>query len=152
MREKYWGYDAMGYDIERIGRITGQIDRYMKDLDLFAPDERSLAEDRIHFYALSMVLFSLLDSLIDLGSEILAAQNLGMPATYRQTFSLLEEGGIIDTNTLRTLSVLVSYRNRLAHEYGEMTPEDLVALLSYREEIRTFVEKMKEVVRENQTG
>jgi hypothetical protein len=37
MREKYWGYDAMGYDIERIGRITGQIDRYMKDLDLFFP-------------------------------------------------------------------------------------------------------------------
>jgi uncharacterized protein YutE (UPF0331/DUF86 family) len=97
-----------------------------------------------------MVLFSLPDSLIDLGSEILAAQNLGMPGTYRQTFSLLAEGGIIDKNTLRTLSVLVSYRNRLAHEYGETTPEDLVALLSYKEGIPRFVEKMKEVVRENQ--
>ncbi|MCQ8893281.1 MAG: DUF86 domain-containing protein [Methanolinea sp.] len=145
------GYDAMAYDRERIGRITGQIERYLKDLDLFSPDDPSLPGDRIRFYALSMVLFSLLDSLIDLGSEIVAAHDLGMPATYRQTFALLAQGGFIGEETLRTMSVLVSYRNRLAHEYGEITPADLVALLSYRGEIRTFVEKMKEIVREDKT-
>jgi uncharacterized protein YutE (UPF0331/DUF86 family) len=111
----------MGYDGERIGRISGQIDQYLKDLDLFSMEETDLVNDRVRFYALSMLLFSHPDCLIDLGSEIVAARDLGIPSTYRQVFSLLAEEGVIDQDTLRTMSVLVPYRNRLAREYGEIT-------------------------------
>lgn len=81
-------------------------------------EETDLVNDRVRFYALSMLFFSLPDCLLDLGSEIVAARNLGIPSTYRQVFSLLVEEGVIDQATLRTMSVLVSYRNRLAREWG----------------------------------
>jgi uncharacterized protein YutE (UPF0331/DUF86 family) len=42
-----------------------------------------------------MVLFSLLNRVFDLGSEMAIAHNLGIPGTYREIFVLLRKDGII---------------------------------------------------------
>jgi len=79
----------MGYDRERITRILLDIDRYLEDLHLLAISTEQDLEDRRNFYARSMVLFSLLDAMIDLADEIVAARDLGMPSTYREIFAML---------------------------------------------------------------
>jgi len=77
------------YDIERTARIISDIEKYLRDLEeLDIKEARDLADKR-NFYAISMVLFSILNRTIDLGEELVMANNLGMPSTYREIFKLL---------------------------------------------------------------
>ena len=54
-----------------------------------------------------MALFSALNRTIDLGSEIVMANNLGIPSTYRDIFKLLSKNGFIDKTLEKELSRLV---------------------------------------------
>jgi uncharacterized protein YutE (UPF0331/DUF86 family) len=132
------------YDRERIARVISDINRYLQDIPLLMINTPKDLEDRKNFYALSMLLFSLLNAVIDLAEETVVAEDLGAPVTYREIFSLLTRNGIIDQPLFDRMSALVSYRNRLAHEYGEITPEDMFRVLSMADEIRTFVHCMQE--------
>ena len=136
------------YDTERMARICGDIDRYTRDLSLLSIHERRDLEDRKNFYALAMVLFSLMNAVIDLADELVSARNAGMPSTYREIFTLLVQDSVIDTREFEQMSRLVSYRNRLAHEYGAITPDDLMDALDMTDTIRIFVERAKGMVRE----
>ncbi|HOW34536.1 MAG TPA: DUF86 domain-containing protein [Methanoregulaceae archaeon] len=137
----------MRYDRERIARVLLDIDRYLEDLHLLAISTEEDLEDRRNYYALSMVLFSLLDATIDLADEIVAARDLGMPSTYREIFAMLYRGTIIEKDLFDAMSVLVSYRNRLAHEYGQITPADLLKILAMTGDIRRFTVTAKALVR-----
>jgi len=77
------------YDMERIGKIISDIEKYFRDLKELKIEKIEDLKDKRNFYALSMALFSILNRTIDLGSEIVIANNLGMPSTYRDIFSLL---------------------------------------------------------------
>lgn len=139
------------YDTERIAHLIGDIDRYRHDLELLGIRTEEDMRERKNFYALSMVLFSLLTALIDLGEEVVLAHDLGTPTTDRDIFSLLESGGYIDRPLFLQMSQLVSYRNRFAHEYGEIAASDLVCILSSLEAIANFVGRAKELVKQ-ETG
>ena len=141
MLHEYWGNEM--YDRERIARVISDINRYLQDIPLLMINTPKDLEDRKNFYALSMLLFSLLNAVIDLAEETVVAEDLGVPATYREIFSLLARNGIIDQHLFDRMSALVSYRNRLAHEYGEINPDDLFRVLSMGDDIQTFVNRVK---------
>ena len=71
------------YDIERIGKIISDIEKYLRDLEELKIKKIEDLEDKRNFYALSMALFSALNRTIDLVSEIVMANDLGIPTTYR---------------------------------------------------------------------
>jgi uncharacterized protein YutE (UPF0331/DUF86 family) len=135
------------YDRERITRLVGDITRYLHDLDLLAIRTEEDLKERKNFYALSMVLFSLLTAVIDLGEEVVVANDLGIPSTYREVFFLLEQNGYIEHSLFGQMSILVSYRNRLAHEYGKIIPEDLIHILSQIDGITAFVGRVKGIMK-----
>jgi uncharacterized protein YutE (UPF0331/DUF86 family) len=60
---------------------------------------------------------------------------------------MLHREGLIDAEMLTVMSTLVSYRNRLAHEYGEITPDDLLRILSKINQIRVFTDNMVKLAR-----
>jgi uncharacterized protein YutE (UPF0331/DUF86 family) len=95
-----------------------------------------------------MILFSMLDGVIDLADEIVAARGFGVPSTYREIFVLLARNGCITKDMLGRYVGPHVYRNHLAHEYGEITAEDLLRILQMTDEIRSFVDQMKNLVRE----
>ena len=72
------------YDRERIVKIVSDLEKYFRDLEELKIEEIADIEAKMHFYALSMVLFSILNRTIDLGNEIVMANNLGMPSTYKE--------------------------------------------------------------------
>jgi uncharacterized protein YutE (UPF0331/DUF86 family) len=135
-------------DKERLARICSDIDHYLRDLSFLSIHERRDLEDRKNFYALAMVLFSLMNAVIDLADEVVTAKNLGMPATYREIFRLLVQDSVMDEHEFEQMSRMVSYRNRLAHEYGEVTPDDLLQALALVDDIQVFVDRVKAIVRE----
>jgi len=135
------------YDIERIGKIISDIEKYLRDLEELKIKKIEDLEDKRNFYALSMALFSALNRTIDLGSEIVMANNLGIPSTYRDIFKLLSKNGFIDKTLEKELSRLVFYRNLLSHGYYDLTDKDIFDLLGRRDVIKQFVEKIKELLR-----
>ena len=80
------------FDLERLTKIISDIHRYLDDLErIEIKDPRDL-DDIKNFYAVSMILFTLINRVIDLGDEIVTSRNLGVPGTYREIFNLLERG------------------------------------------------------------
>jgi uncharacterized protein YutE (UPF0331/DUF86 family) len=135
------------YDVERMGILLSDIKKYFDDLE--AMNIRSVEDlhDKRNFYAVSMILFSLLNRVFDLGSEVVMAQNLGIPATYREIFTRLQKKGIIDNELSKEMTGMVTCRNLLSHEYHGITEEELYTLVKNAGYIHTFVHRMQECIR-----
>ncbi|MCX6689058.1 MAG: DUF86 domain-containing protein [Methanoregula sp.] len=136
------------YDEERIGTIILDIRTYIRDLaDLKIENIRAL-HDKRNFYATSMLFFSLLNRVFDLGSEVAMANDLGIPSTYREIFLVLNNNGFIDSALAEEMVRLVTYRNLLSHEYHGITEEKLFNLTCQIGTIEEFVRQMQEKIRE----
>nr|QNO43691.1 hypothetical protein FICJDHNH_00031 [Methanosarcinales archaeon ANME-2c ERB4]QNO43954.1 hypothetical protein AECFJODE_00007 [Methanosarcinales archaeon ANME-2c ERB4]QNO50652.1 hypothetical protein BCJHFGCD_00006 [Methanosarcinales archaeon ANME-2c ERB4] len=67
------------FDLERLTKIISDIYRYLDYLErIEIKDPRDLDDIR-NFYAVSMILFTLINRVIDLGDEIVTSRNLGVP-------------------------------------------------------------------------
>jgi len=138
------------YDEERIGTIFSDIQQYLMDLEDLGIHSVQDLQDKRNFYASSMVLFSLLNHVFDLGSEMAIAHNLGIPGTYREIFVLLRKNGIIENDLAHEMIGLVTYRNLLSHEYHGITEETLFNLTKKIARIRQFVGIMKDMIKHKQ--
>jgi len=134
------------YDEERIGTIFSDIDKYIGDFEELGILQLQDLHDKRNFYAVSMILFSLLNRLFDLGSEVAIANNLGIPSTYREIFVLLRKNGFIGHDLEKDMIELVTYRNLLSHEYHGITEENLFDLIKKLEKIKKFVELMQKKI------
>ena len=135
------------YNIERIGSISSDIGRYIEDLselDIYTKEDLS---DKRNFYAVSMIMFTLLNRVFDLGNEVCIAHTMGIPSTYREIFTLLRKNGFISDNLSRDMIGLVTYRNLLSHEYHGIDEEKLFILTTKIETIREFVDLMLKRIR-----
>ena len=140
--------EKIHYDIERMGMLLSDIRKYFDDLEDLNIRTAEDLHDKRNFYAVYMILFSLLNRVFDLGSEVVMAQNLGIPATYREIFTRLQKKGLIDTGLLKEMTEMVTYRNLLSHEYHGITEEKLYTLVKNAGHIRTFVHRMQECIRD----
>ena len=93
-----------------------------------------------------MILFALLNRTIDLWNEIVLARGLGVPSTYREIFTLLEKGAVIDSGLATRISRLVFYRNLLSHEYHGIDQDKIFSLISRISDIREFEEAVQHLV------
>ena len=138
------------YDEERIGTVFSDIQRYLKDFEDLGIHSVQDLQDKRNFYASSMVLFSLLNRVFDLGSEMAIAHNLGIPGTYREIFVLLQKNGFIENELAHEMIGLVMYRNLLSHEYHGISEETLFNLTKKIASIRQFVGITKDMIQHNQ--
>lgn len=60
---------------------------------------------------------------IDIANVVIAKEGLGLPNSYGQSFSILNEHGVIDDSMTTTMRKMVGFRNISVHEYGEVNPE-----------------------------
>jgi uncharacterized protein YutE (UPF0331/DUF86 family) len=136
------------YDREQVSKIVSDIERYTKDLQEL--DIRGLEEleDRRTLYALSMLLFTIINRSLDLADEVIITNRLGMPSSYREIFDILRRRGFIDRGLADEMARLVFYRNMIAHQYDDLTDEDLYSLYERLGTILSFVDRMKEIIQE----
>jgi uncharacterized protein YutE (UPF0331/DUF86 family) len=131
------------YDKERIGKIFSDIQRYFADMESLNVRTVKDLENKKNFYSVSMVIFSIINRTINLGEEVIAANNLGTPSTYKDIFYLLAKGKIINGRMKDELSALASYRNLFSHEYQNFTEKDILAALTKIDTVRDFVKRVK---------
>jgi uncharacterized protein YutE (UPF0331/DUF86 family) len=136
------------YDVERIGTIIFDIQRYIQDLDDLKICRIQELGDKRNFYAASMILFSLLNRVFDLGSEVAIAHNLGIPSTYREIFVLMRKNELIENDLAHRMIGMVTCRNLLSHEYHGITEEKLFSLIHQIATIREFVDAMQKKIQD----
>ena len=96
-----------------------------------------------------MVLHAMLvtvQSSIDIATEIIAMKGLRRPASYRDTFVILAEEGVLTRDLARHLSDLAGFRNVLVHSYYDLDlaqvygilTRDLPVLREFLSEIKIF--------------
>jgi uncharacterized protein YutE (UPF0331/DUF86 family) len=137
------------YNIERFGAIFSDIQRYLQDLEDLSLRQEDDLNDKRNFYAASMILFSLLNRILDLGSEMVISHNLGIPSTNREIFVLLQKNGLIGPDLGKEMMGLVTFRNLLSHEYHGIDQKKLFALTKKIGIMREFIAEMKKTIRDN---
>lgn len=134
------------YNLERISKIIADVEMYFKDLrEMKITGISSIKKER--FYSLSMVLFAIINRVIDLGDEIVKANKFGAPASYKEIFQLLEKRGVISNDLQKKMGYLASKRNVLAHEYFNVTTESVYEIFLGINSVNTFVDAVKKFIK-----
>lgn len=108
--------------------------RLMQDLvdDLTkagAPDGARLREQRLLLRAVERILTQLVDLAVAINSHIVASTVDRAPSSYRESFSLAAETGLIDSELAGALQRAVGMRNLLVHEYAAVDLNRVAAAL-----------------------
>lgn len=133
------------YDLERIGKIISEIEKYVKEIKEYNLTREKLKESQV-YYASSMIIFAILNRIIDLGSEIISAEHLGAPNTYSDIMEILSKSNVINKEQAKKLNNLISKRNIFAHFYGDITEKDIYNSLSQLKEVELFLVTIKKRV------
>lgn len=107
---------------DRLGRIRG----YTADLRGFLEIERpAFRANRERQYAVLHALQLAIEAVLEIGTHICAADALGVPASYAETFDLLEQRGIVDSTLAAQLRAMARFRNRIVHFYGTVDLDEV---------------------------
>ena len=136
----------MKFDKVKIGKVLSDIRKYLKDLEEEKIKKWEDLKEKSKFYSCSMLVFSLVNSAIDLGNEIISAKKLEMPQSYREIFEILANNKLIDENMKNDLIELVRIRNMIAHRYFTITPKRLFFSISKLKSLRKFADKTEKIV------
>lgn len=130
------------FDLQRIGKTIAETEKYLKELDSYKLSKEDLKESK-NYHASSMLVFAILNRLIDLGSEIITAEELGAPNTYQDIMNILCKGNIVNKEQAEKINKLISKRNIFAHFYGEITEKELFDTIKDIKEVNSFLKTIK---------
>jgi len=135
-------------DKEQIAIMIKDIERYLSDLEGLAISSKQDLEEKEKYYAVSMLVFSILNRTIDIGNEIIGGSNISLPGSYKDTFEALFENKVISSATFNQMVWLMKYRNIIAHEYYRLSTEEIYSLkkrisnvIGFISEIKKFIQK-----------
>jgi uncharacterized protein YutE (UPF0331/DUF86 family) len=132
-------------DLERIGSLIADIKRYLKELESYKLNKEDLSNSK-NYHASSMIIFAILNRIIDLGNEIIAMESLQAPRTYNEITEILRKGGIINKEQEEDLSNLIKKRNIFAHFYEDITEKELFKTIKEIPKIESFLNTIKKRV------
>lgn len=99
----------------------------------------------------NMVLHAMLVAIqatIDIANHLIAERSLRKPSTYRESFEILSDEGVIPTELANSLSDLAGFRNVLVHIYWGLDLDEVHGVLvSELKHLREFRERAVEEVK-----
>lgn len=107
-------------------------DKYLRDRDV-----QDIVERRFH---------KAIQCCLDIASHIVAAEGFREPDDYGDLFRVLEEEGVLASNTAGKMVEMAGFRNVLAHEYADIVNERVYAHLQDLERFRQFAQETHEFV------
>jgi uncharacterized protein YutE (UPF0331/DUF86 family) len=91
-----------------------------------------------------------IQSAIDMATDVIAEERLRKPFTYRETFEVLADEGVIPESLARDLSNLAGFRNVLVHVYWNLDLKQVYEILQHDLAVlKAFSVIMKEYVAES---
>ena len=110
------------------------IERCIQQIESYYHMETGLpfAEDNLRQDAVAMNLQRAAELTIDIANHLIKTRKLGLPRDSRESFFLLEQAGLIDTEMTKKLQGMVGFRNILVHEYQKMDMNIMVEVIEHR--------------------
>src|SRR3989344_4008900 len=130
------------YDVQRIGKIIADINKYLGELKSYNLKKEDLSDSK-SYRASSMLIFAVLNRLIDLGGEIISAENLGAPNTYQDIMPILAKANVINKQQSEKINTLIKKRNVFAHFYEEISESELYKTIREVYEVEDFLKTIK---------
>jgi len=90
------------------------------------------------------------EAAIDLASMIIRKQKLGVPAEARESFALLERGGLIPPELSTRMQRMVGFRNVAVHQYQDLDLNIVEAVIrTGLNELLTFAEAVRPYLKDS---
>jgi len=129
-----------------IERILTDIRSHVQDLtdasditwEIYRTDKRSrrFVERTLHI---------LIEACIDVAQHIIADEKLREPESYRDTFAILAENGILHHSDLENFENMASFRNLLVHYYERVDDETVYGIFKQNlSDFNLFVKRIVE--------
>ncbi|MDT8448018.1 MAG: DUF86 domain-containing protein [bacterium] len=116
--------------MNKAASIQRAIKRARQEVDLAGGD---FANDYTRQDAAMLNLLRACESAIDLANHIIRKEKLGLPASSRESFTLLVAAGRIPERMGKSLEKMVAFRNLAVHEYARLEINRVESLI--REEL-----------------
>lgn len=101
--------------LEEMHRALVDWNRYQAEVSVL---ELKTNRDKQHMVLHAMMVA--IQSSIDIAAHLIAVNRLQRPSTYRESFAVLAEAGLIDDSLAMQLADLASFRNVLVHIYWRL--------------------------------
>lgn len=131
-------------------KLIHNILRFEKHLNGATKLIKKNISDYLIYNTLAMECFQAVNSLIEIGEYIVTKKRFGYPDTYREIFEILQKNNIISNEELKKIKKLIFLRNLIAHEYEKISEEELLEMVNLLEDIKSFVERVKELEKKNE--
>ncbi len=102
---------------EKLSRLREYL-KYLGELASISPEE--FATDFRSRGATERYLQLAIESVIDIGSEIISILHLRRPERYREIPYILAEAGVIPEKLSEDVARMIGFRNLLVHDYGRV--------------------------------
>ena len=109
---------------ESIERCIKQIRAYYA-----LPEERPFKEDDLKQDAIELNLQRACEQCIDLANYTIKKKKLGLPKESKESFRILAQQKIIDSELAKKLEKMVGFRNTLIHEYQKLNIDLMVEVI-----------------------
>jgi len=121
------------FDRDIILRLVSELRKSVRRLqvlskleeDDFIGDPDKIASAKYHFIVA-------IESCIDMCNHVISQNGLRIPEGYADTFRVLSEEGVLETEFIDDLVAMAKFRNRLVHLYWEVDSDQLRKILSSR--------------------
>ena len=121
-----------------IERCIRQIRRYYS-LD----SEQPFEQDHLRQDAIAMNLQRAAELCIDIANLQVRKNKLGLPQDSRESFSLLQQAGLIGEELTGKLKAMVGFRNVLVHEYRELNLNIMIDIVeNHLDDLLEFADTM----------
>lgn len=121
---------------------------YLAQLEKVKFDKESL-KDNIDTQAKVFFLYqNVIERCLGLAMYIVRFKKLGVPKNASETFLLLSQDNIIDSDSSKRLSGAYGFRNILIHEYDNIDYEDIVEEHNHNiENLKSYLKQIAEYIR-----
>lgn len=135
-------------DKEQISVMIKDIERYLSDLSEMRINSKNVLLEKEKYYAVSMLVFAVMNRVIDIGNEIISGSaKIPLPGTYKETFELLSKNKILSSGLAHDLTGLMKYRNIIAHEYYQLSIEEIFRLKKDIYRVEGFIQEIKKFLK-----
>jgi uncharacterized protein YutE (UPF0331/DUF86 family) len=86
----------------------------------FEEDKNKFLEEDKIYLSISMIIFTIINSFIEIGEEIVDIENYKIPTSYREIFEVLGRENIIPKELSENLKRYIKHRNMIAHQYSNI--------------------------------
>jgi uncharacterized protein YutE (UPF0331/DUF86 family) len=114
---------------DRLDRVR----QYLGDLEVLGRIALSdFLANRERQYAVLHAMQLAIEAALEAGTHICSSDGLGVPATYVETFDLLERAGLLAPDLAGRLRTLAKLRNRMVHFYWKVDLDQVHVVLTTR--------------------